>query len=56
MRLRLEKGIISRNINNFYSNFIQLYFFFFKVYNVKDIKYPIKIDLYRAIDFIGPLR
>jgi len=56
MRLRLEKGIISRNINNFYSNFIQLYFFFFKVYNVKDIKYPIKIDLYRAIDFIGKLR
>ena len=31
-------------------------FFFFKMYKVYDIHYPIKIDLYRAIDFIGPLR
>ena len=56
MRLRLKKLIISRNIKNFYANFIQLYFIFFKVYNVKEINYPIRIDLYRAIDFIGPLR
>lgn len=56
IKLRLNKGIISRNIKNFYVNFIQLYFIFFKVYNVKEINYPIRIDLYRAIDFIGPLR
>jgi hypothetical protein len=56
MRLRLRKNIISRNIKNFYVNFIQLYFIFYKVYNIKEIKYPIRIDLYRAIDFIGPLR
>ena len=56
MKLRLKKGIISRNIKNFYVNFIQLYFIFFRVYNVKEINYPIRIDLYRAIDFIGPLR
>lgn len=54
--IRLKKNIISRNIKNFYSNYIQLYFIFFKVYNIKEIKYPIRIDLYRAIDFIGPLR
>ena len=56
MRLRLKYAVISRNIKNFYANFVQLYFIFFKVYTVKDIKYPIRIDLYRAIDFIGPLR
>lgn len=56
MKIRLKHGIISRNIKNFYSNFIQLYFIFFRVYKVKEIKYPIRIDLYRAIDFIGPLR
>lgn len=54
--LRLEKNIIAKNIDNFYSNYIQLYFFFFKVYDVKKIKYPIRIDVFRAIDFIGPLR
>lgn len=54
--LRLKKKMISRNIKNYYSNFIQLYFFFYKAYNVKEINYPIRIDLYRAIDFIGPLR
>ena len=31
-------------------------FFYYKVYKYKDINYPIRIDLYRAIDFIGPLR
>lgn len=53
---RLKKEMLIRNINNFYSNFIQLFFLFFKVYNIKNIHYPIRIDLYRAIDFIGPLR
>lgn len=56
MELRLKKRIIIRNIRNFYSNFVQFYFIFFRVYNIKEIKYPIRIDLYRAIDFIGPLR
>lgn len=56
MRLRLKKNIISRNIRNFYANFVQLFFIFYKVYNIKEIKYPIRIDVYRAIDFIGPLR
>jgi ribosomal protein S4 len=54
--LRLEYNIIAKNIDNFYCNFIQFYFIFFKVYNIKKINYPIRIDLYRAIDFIGPLR
>lgn len=56
MGIRLKKNIISRNIRNFYTNFIQLYFIFFRVYKLKEINYPIKIDVYRAIDFIGPLR
>ncbi len=56
MRYRLKKHLISRNIRNYYVNYIHLYFFFFKVYTFSDIKYPIRIDLYRAIDFIGPLR
>ena len=56
MYLRIKKQIMNRNINNFYCNFMQMYFFFFKLYNIKDIHYPIRIDLYRAIDFIGPLR
>ena len=56
MILRLKKYMISRNIKNFYSNYIQFYFFFFKMFKFEDINYPIRIDLYRAIDFIGPLR
>jgi hypothetical protein len=56
MVLRLKRNIIAKNIDNFYSNYIQLYFFFLKVYDIKKIKYPIRIDVFRAIDFIGPLR
>lgn len=56
IKIRVKKEIISRNIKNYYANFIQLYFVFYKVYNIKEVNYPIRIDLYRAIDFIGPLR
>ena len=56
MLLRLKQGIIVRNINNFYINYDKFFFLFYKLYKYKDIRYPIRIDLYRAIDFIGPLR
>lgn len=56
MEYRAEQGIITRNIKNFYVNYIKLFFIFYKPYDYKDIQYPINIDLYRALDFIGPLR
>lgn len=56
MIVRAKKRIIRRNIRNFYINYKKLYFFLYKPYKYSDIKYPIRIDLYRAIDFIGPLR
>lgn len=56
MLLRLNQKIVIRNITNFYINFDKFFFLFYKLYKYKDIRYPIRIDLYRAIDFIGPLR
>jgi hypothetical protein len=56
MKYRLRKRLISRKIINYYVNYMQMYFFYYKVYKYTDINYPISIDLYRAIDFIGPLR
>lgn len=53
---RLNQGIITRFVKNFYINYSQMYFILYKSYNPTDIKYPIRIDLYRAMDFIGPLR
>lgn len=56
MIYKISQGIITRNIKNFYYNFEKLYFVLYKPYKFEDIHYPIRIDLYRAIDFIGNLR
>jgi hypothetical protein len=57
MLYRVQRNIMSHNIRNYYSNFIYFYFFFFRLYKHDEIKYPTnKLDLYRAIDFVGPLR
>jgi len=57
MKYRVKRNIMSHNIKNYYSNYIYLYFFFYRLYKQEEIQYPTnKLDLYRAIDFIGPLR
>lgn len=56
MYKRATQSVMRTIITNFYINYLQLYFIYYKSYNIKEIKFPIRIDLYRAIDFIGPLR
>jgi hypothetical protein len=54
--LRAKNKVMRDRITYFFTNYDELYFILYRRYLVKDIIYPIKIDLYRAIDFIGPLR